>query len=382
MTWAVGGKGANLGELTQAGLPVPPGFVITADAYLDAARAAPAHGVAWRAAGASPACRPGRASTGCAGEAAGPGARAGRCPPSCARRSSRPTTASATGRGSPCARRATGEDAGRHLVRRHERDLHQRRRRRRAARARSSTAGPRCTARASSPTGPASDLTTSRRIAVVVQRMVASRALGRHVHRRPLDRRPRSHRHRGRVRPGRGRGQRPGRARHLRRRQGGPAARRTCGSAPRRFKIVRGPDGADRAGRARTEERRAARAHRRRGRSTLARLGAAPSRSTTARPRTSSGRWPADAPYLVQSRRSRPSARPPTPTTGTGAVRRSSSGLAASPGRAIGRGARAPLARRRATSCSAGEVLVAPMTNPTGCRPCAGPRRWSPTAAG
>ena len=32
----VGGKGANLGELTRAGLPVPPGFVITAQAYLQA----------------------------------------------------------------------------------------------------------------------------------------------------------------------------------------------------------------------------------------------------------------------------------------------------------------------------------------------------------
>jgi len=32
----VGGKGANLGELTRAGLPVPPGFVVTADAYLSA----------------------------------------------------------------------------------------------------------------------------------------------------------------------------------------------------------------------------------------------------------------------------------------------------------------------------------------------------------
>jgi pyruvate, water dikinase len=32
----VGGKGANLGELTTAGLPVPPGFVVTADAYLRA----------------------------------------------------------------------------------------------------------------------------------------------------------------------------------------------------------------------------------------------------------------------------------------------------------------------------------------------------------
>ena len=36
----VGGKGANLGELTRAGAPVPPGFVITADAYLDAITAA------------------------------------------------------------------------------------------------------------------------------------------------------------------------------------------------------------------------------------------------------------------------------------------------------------------------------------------------------
>ncbi|MCD6360068.1 MAG: phosphoenolpyruvate synthase [Armatimonadetes bacterium] len=31
----VGGKGANLGEMTQAGIPVPPGFVVTADAYYD-----------------------------------------------------------------------------------------------------------------------------------------------------------------------------------------------------------------------------------------------------------------------------------------------------------------------------------------------------------
>ncbi|MEM5819113.1 MAG: PEP/pyruvate-binding domain-containing protein, partial [Desulfitobacterium hafniense] len=29
----VGGKGANLGEMTQAGLPVPPGYCITAEAY-------------------------------------------------------------------------------------------------------------------------------------------------------------------------------------------------------------------------------------------------------------------------------------------------------------------------------------------------------------
>lgn len=35
-TATAGGKGANLGELTAAGLPVPPGFVVTADAYLAA----------------------------------------------------------------------------------------------------------------------------------------------------------------------------------------------------------------------------------------------------------------------------------------------------------------------------------------------------------
>lgn len=34
-----GGKGANLGELTRAGLPVPPGFVVTSDAYLRAMEA-------------------------------------------------------------------------------------------------------------------------------------------------------------------------------------------------------------------------------------------------------------------------------------------------------------------------------------------------------
>ncbi|MFC5790714.1 phosphoenolpyruvate synthase [Agromyces tardus] len=32
----VGGKGANLGEMTSAGLPIPPGFVVTASAYLEA----------------------------------------------------------------------------------------------------------------------------------------------------------------------------------------------------------------------------------------------------------------------------------------------------------------------------------------------------------
>ena len=29
----VGGKGANLGEMTKAGVPVPPGFIVTAQSY-------------------------------------------------------------------------------------------------------------------------------------------------------------------------------------------------------------------------------------------------------------------------------------------------------------------------------------------------------------
>ena len=36
----VGGKGANLGEMTNANIPVPPGFIVTADAYFDFLRQA------------------------------------------------------------------------------------------------------------------------------------------------------------------------------------------------------------------------------------------------------------------------------------------------------------------------------------------------------
>lgn len=39
MLATVGGKAANLGELTRAGLPVPPGFCVTTDAYRAVARA-------------------------------------------------------------------------------------------------------------------------------------------------------------------------------------------------------------------------------------------------------------------------------------------------------------------------------------------------------
>ena len=34
----VGGKGANLGEMTRAQIPVPPGFIVTATAYFDTTR--------------------------------------------------------------------------------------------------------------------------------------------------------------------------------------------------------------------------------------------------------------------------------------------------------------------------------------------------------
>jgi Pyruvate phosphate dikinase, AMP/ATP-binding domain len=43
----VGGKGANVGELTTAGLPVPPGFVVTAAAYLEAVSESGARGRGW-----------------------------------------------------------------------------------------------------------------------------------------------------------------------------------------------------------------------------------------------------------------------------------------------------------------------------------------------
>ncbi|MGE5141469.1 MAG: PEP/pyruvate-binding domain-containing protein, partial [Rudaea sp.] len=45
----VGGKGANLGEMTRAGLPVPPGFVLISDAYREFIRATHAEDVIRRA---------------------------------------------------------------------------------------------------------------------------------------------------------------------------------------------------------------------------------------------------------------------------------------------------------------------------------------------
>jgi phosphoenolpyruvate synthase/pyruvate phosphate dikinase len=39
----VGGKGANLGELVRNGFPVPPGFVVSAEAYADISKIFLAH---------------------------------------------------------------------------------------------------------------------------------------------------------------------------------------------------------------------------------------------------------------------------------------------------------------------------------------------------
>ncbi len=61
-TAVAGGKGANLGELAQAGLPVPPGFVVTAQAYLAALDAAGVRTkILERAASANPDDEPGLA---------------------------------------------------------------------------------------------------------------------------------------------------------------------------------------------------------------------------------------------------------------------------------------------------------------------------------
>ncbi|MGD1119388.1 MAG: phosphoenolpyruvate synthase [Dehalococcoidales bacterium] len=43
----VGGKGANLGEMTNAGIPVPPGFIVTSNAYFDFIEKAKLHDKIW-----------------------------------------------------------------------------------------------------------------------------------------------------------------------------------------------------------------------------------------------------------------------------------------------------------------------------------------------
>ena len=211
-------------------------------------------------------------------------------------------------------------------------------------------------------------LTDEPAIAVVVQRMVGLGAGRRDVHRRPVDRRPRPDRDRGRLRAGRGRRRRAGRARHLR------AWRRTArGSLSARVghkthKLVGGPGRHGRPRSSSTATRPTARVlDRRRGARARPRSGCRSRRHYGApqdiewaiggrRDRTSCsrGRSRRSAP-----RRRRPERRRPPddrPVAARAWPRR--------PASASGRGARAALTQGRATSSQPGEVLVAPMTNP------------------
>ena len=148
-----GGKGANLGELTGAGFPVPPGFVVTSSAYLAAIEESGVRRQAdrpdrrgrprrRRSAGAR---RPRRRRTWSATSAVP--AAVERCP----RGGLRPARGRRLRRGA-----LVGDVRGRrrHLVRRDERHLHQRRRDRPPWSTGSATAGPRCTASGSWPTAP------------------------------------------------------------------------------------------------------------------------------------------------------------------------------------------------------------------------------------
>ena len=202
---SVGGKGANLGELTQAGFPVPGGFVVTAEGYLaamdeagvrddlrrgfgeacataddPAALAAAAEELQARIAEAGAARQPaGRGARGL------PPARTRRLPWPCA---PRPPPRTPPGPRSPaCTRRSPTSSATTPCS------------------TGSSTAGRRSTASGSSPTGPARGLTdepVDRRRRPGAGRRRPGRG---DVHRRPVDRRPGPRRHRGRLRARRGR---------------------------------------------------------------------------------------------------------------------------------------------------------------------------------
>ena len=199
---SVGGKGANLGELTQAGLPVPGGFVVTAESYIDAMdagrrprRAAPR--LRPRPApppGTPPRWPPRR-------RISRPGSPRWACPTACGPRSSRPTTGSDQTPASPCGPRPP-------------------------RRTPPAPRSPGCTRR--SPTSSATTAVIDRLVdcwaSLYGERVIAYRAArglteepvdrrrraehGRRrpgrgdVHRRPVDRRPGPRRDRGRVRAG------------------------------------------------------------------------------------------------------------------------------------------------------------------------------------
>ena len=132
----VGGKGANLGELTGPGCRCRRASWSPPQAYLDAMEAGGVRRGAARARRRRRRGRPRRRSRGAASELQALVRAAG--VPATLRRAVRDAYAAA-GRRTPVAVRssATAEDAAVDLVRRDERDLHQRARRRRAARARS-----------------------------------------------------------------------------------------------------------------------------------------------------------------------------------------------------------------------------------------------------
>ena len=184
-----------------------------------------------------------------------------------------------------------------------------------------------------------------------------------------------------RVRPRRGRRRRSGRAGHVRRRQGRAAPARR----PRRAQ--------DAQDRARSRRRRPARRRSRRGRrpARAARddevLALAPtrrcaSRTTTARRRTWSGRSPTGRRF--SSSRGRSPRCAPSDRRGCArqAGRCSLRGLGASPGRGQRAGSGPRSSPADGALLVAGEVLVAPMTNPDWVPVLRRPPRSSPTAAG
>ena len=298
-TDSVGGKGANLGELTAGGLPVPPGFVITGEAYLDAIGRA---GIRDRLVAILAEAR--TASQDDLDRLAGEARDLVHAVPIPKDLASDIVKAyKRLGSGHPGGRAVVGHRRGRrgHLVRRHERDVHQRRRR-------GAGPGPRRRLLGLAVEGPLHLLPRRQgpdRGAGHRRRRAGDGplgALGRDVHRRSLHWRDGPHRDRGRLRAGRGGRERPGRARHLRRGEGrAPAPARPGGHAVLRDRARarrRGPAGGAR----RRRGRRAGCSPTRR--SSRWRASAWPPRPTTARRRTRSGPWPAAGPTSCSRGRS------------------------------------------------------------------------------
>ena len=348
---SAGGKGANLGELTRAGFPVPPGFVVTAPAYLEAMDRAGVRGSS--ATGRRGRSRRRRGAGRDQRPLAGAGAQ-GRHPGGAARAILGAYEQLGSGRVAVRSSATSEDTAG------------------------ASFAGMNQTF--TNVTGAEQLLT-----AVVdcwaslsVQRVVCLSALTRdhrragdrgrradawlrrsarrHVHRRSDDRRREPHRDRGGVRARRGRRRRSGRARHLRRAKQGPRVVDVrVGTQTHTISAIRGGD------------RRVDAHGRRAGRRVLTDEKSSPWRARPASKqhygdrRTSSGPSPTGQTYLVQSR--------PITTLHVPAEH-----AAAPKGRCSYAGsARLRAGERPRTSAAVadgrgalvtGEVLVASMTNP------------------